>query len=75
MGRVSSRYRGRLSGFYSLTWSLGFSIGPITEGFLQRNVGLSTSFAVGAAMILLSATLLRLFFPREARALPKPSLR
>ena len=75
MGRVSSRYRGRLSGFYSLTWSLGFSIGPITEGFLQRNVGLSTSFAVGAAMILISATLLRLFFPREARALPKPSLR
>lgn len=75
MGRVSSRYRGRLSGFYSLTWSLGFSIGPITEGFLQRNVSLSTSFAVGAAMILLSATLLRVFFPREARALPKPSLR
>jgi MFS family permease len=64
MERVATRYRSTLSGFYSLTWSLGFSIGPITAGWLQKNVGLSTSFAIGAALVALSATLLRLFFPK-----------
>jgi MFS family permease len=64
MERVSTRYRGTLSGFYSLTWSLGFSIGPITAGWLQLNVGLSTSFLIGAALVALSATLLRVFFPK-----------
>jgi MFS family permease len=64
MERVSSRHRGTLSGFYSLTWSVGYSIGPITAGWLQQNVGLSASFVVGAAFVALSATCLRVFFPR-----------
>ena len=64
MERVSARYRGTLSGFYSLTWSLGFSIGPIMAGFLQTNVGLSASFVIGAVLVGGSATLLRVFFPR-----------
>ncbi len=64
MERVSARHRGTLSGFYSLSWSLGFSIGPITAGFLQTNVGLSASFVIGAVLVGGSATLLRVFFPR-----------
>ena len=62
MGRVSDRYRGTLSGFYSLTWSVGYSIGPITAGWLQQNVGLSSSFVIAAGCVGLSGALLRLFF-------------
>lgn len=65
MERVSSRYRGTLSGFYSLTWSIGYSIGPITSGWLFQHVGLSASFVIGAAFVGLSALLLRIFFPRS----------
>ena len=64
MERVSARMRGTLSGFYSLTWSVGYSIGPVTAGFLQTNVGLSASFVIGAVLVGGSATLLRVFFPR-----------
>jgi MFS family permease len=66
MERVSGRYRGTLSGFYSLTWSVGYSIGPITAGWLQKNVGLSSSFVIAAGCVGLSGMLLRLFFgPHE----------
>lgn len=65
MGRVSARNRATLSGFYSLTWSLGFSIGPISAGFLLRYVGSSTAFLLGAACLIASATLLRFFFAKE----------
>ncbi|MGZ3664845.1 MAG: MFS transporter [Ktedonobacterales bacterium] len=65
MGRVSARNRATLSGFYSLTWSLGFSIGPISAGFLLKHVGSSTAFMLGAACLVASATLLRVFFPKE----------
>ncbi|WIG57868.1 MAG: hypothetical protein OJF49_000613 [Ktedonobacterales bacterium] len=69
MSRVSTRYRGRLSGFYSMTWSIGYSIGAVVEGWLQQHVGLSASFPVGALFLVTSATLLRLFFGRDK---PKP---
>ncbi|HUY78784.1 MAG TPA: MFS transporter [Ktedonobacterales bacterium] len=62
MERVSSRYRATLSGFYSLTWSIGYSIGPATAGWLQLHVSLSASFALGAACLLLAASILYLFF-------------
>jgi MFS family permease len=67
MGRVSSRYLGTLSGFYSLTWGVGYSIGPITAGWLQQHVGLSSSFVIAAGCIGLSGIMLRLFFGREER--------
>lgn len=62
MARVSSRHRATLSGFYSVTWSIGFSIGPSIAGFLQQRISLSAAFPVGAAMLVLSASLLRTFF-------------
>lgn len=62
MGRVSRRYRATLSGFYSVTWSIGYSIGPTLAGFLQKQINLSASFVVGAVCLTLSATLLRVFF-------------
>ena len=65
---VSTRHRATLSGFYSLTWSIGFGIGSVIEGFLQDHVSLSASFPVGAALLLLAATLLRVFFVRTKPA-------
>ena len=65
MESVSSRYRATLSGFYSLTWSFGYSVGPFVGGHLDQAVGLSASFVVGASLLLASSTLLRLFFGRS----------
>jgi predicted MFS family arabinose efflux permease len=68
MEQVSSRYRATLSGFYSVTWSLGFSFGAVLTGWLQDHVNLSAAFLVAAVFIGGSALLLRLFFPRPRDA-------
>jgi MFS family permease len=68
MGRVSRRLRATLSGFYSVTWSIGATIGPGVAGVLQQHVSLSGGFYVGAACVSLSATLLWLFFGRAGGA-------
>src|SRR5215471_19116083 len=71
MEQASDRHRATLSGFYSVTWSIGFSIGPSIGGWLQSNVGLSASFVFGAFCLLLAPSLLITFFgkllkqPRE----------
>jgi MFS family permease len=67
MEQVSDRHRATLSGFYSVTWSIGFSIGPAIGGWLQSNVSLSTSFVFGAFCLLLAPTLLLTFFGRQLR--------
>lgn len=67
MEQVSSRYRATLSGCYSVTWSLGFSIGPTLAGWLYQNLGSLPTFIVGAACLTSAATLLRLFFGKSAR--------
>ena len=67
MENVSDRYRGRLSGFYSTTWSIGFSVGPSIAGWLQTNVSLSTSFLFGAACLVLAPSLLLVFFGNRKR--------
>jgi MFS family permease len=62
MEQVSDRYRATLSGFYSVTWSIGFSVGPTAAGWLQTNVNLSTTFVFGAICLSLSASLLLLLY-------------
>ena len=64
MEQVSDRHRATLSGFYSVTWSIGFSIGPSIGGWLQSNVSLSASFVFGAFCLLLAPSLLLTFFGR-----------
>jgi len=71
MEQVSDRQRATLSGLYSVTWSIGFSIGPTIGGWLQTNVGLSTSFIFGACCLVLAPTLLLTFFGRQLRQPPK----
>jgi MFS family permease len=69
MESVSTRWRATLSGFYNVTWSLGFSVGPGIAGYLQQHVGLSASFVVGAGCVATAATLLLVFFrPRAPEA-------
>ncbi|HZS75127.1 MAG TPA: MFS transporter [Ktedonobacteraceae bacterium] len=65
MEQVSDRFRATLSGFYSVTWSIGFSVGPTIAGWLQTNVNLSTAFVFGACCLATSSTLLLLFFGRK----------
>lgn len=67
MEQVSDRQRATLSGFYSVTWSIGFSIGPAVGGWLQSSVSLSTSFVFGAFCLLLAPTLLLTFFGKVPR--------
>jgi MFS family permease len=68
MEQVSERYRATLSGFYSVTWSIGFSLGPSIGGWLQTRVSLSAAFVFGALCLLISATLLLLSFGRRCPA-------
>ena len=65
MEQVSDRHRATLSGFYSVTWSIGFSFGPSIGGWLQSNVSLSSSFVFGAFCLLLAPSLLLTFFGRQ----------
>jgi MFS family permease len=67
MEQVPDRHRATLSGFYSVTWSVGFSIGPSIGGWLQSNVSLSTSFIFGAICLTASASLLLLFFGSQLK--------
>jgi len=64
MGSVSSRWRATLSGFYGITWSLGFGVGATLAGFLQQHIGLSAPFFVGAGCIVIAPILLFVFFGR-----------
>jgi len=67
MEQVSDRHRATLSGFYSVTWSIGFSVGPSIGGWLQSNVSLSTSFVFGACCLLVAPTLLLTFFGKQLK--------
>jgi predicted MFS family arabinose efflux permease len=65
MEQVSSRQRATLSGLYSVTWSIGFSIGPTIAGWLQTQVSLSASFVFGAFCLLICPSVLLFFFGRR----------
>jgi MFS family permease len=71
MERVSDRQRATLAGFYSVTWSIGFSVGPTVGGWLQSNVSLSTSFVFGAFCLVLAPSLLLTFFGKKLIRLPE----
>ncbi|MFI5276394.1 MAG: MFS transporter [Ktedonobacterales bacterium] len=68
MERVDARFRARLSGFYSVTWSIGFSVGAAASGWLQRNVNLSIGFLLGAVLLAIAPTWLLLAFARDPNA-------
>jgi len=63
--RVSDRYRARLTGLYSVTYSIGFSFGPATSGELQQVGGFTAAFIVAAAVYFVGSSLLWLFFRKR----------
>jgi MFS family permease len=65
MEQVSDRQRAILAGCYAVTWSIGFSIGPMIAGWLQSSVSLSASFVFGGFCLLLAPSLLLLFFGKK----------
>ncbi|GHO87893.1 MFS transporter [Dictyobacter formicarum] len=65
MEQVSNRQRATLAGLYSVTWSIGFSVGPAIAGWLQTSISLSASFVYGAVCLLLAPTFLLIFFGRK----------
>jgi len=65
MEQVSARYRATLSSFYSVTWSVGFTIGSASAGWLYQHVSYGAAVSLSALCIALAATLLRVWFARH----------
>jgi MFS family permease len=65
--QLPEKHRATGFGFYSVTWGLGYSLGPALGGWLQVHVGLSAGFVFGAACLLLAPSMLLAFFGRRTR--------
>lgn len=65
--QLPEEHRSTGFGFYSVTWGLGYSLGPALGGWLQVRVGLSAGFVVGAICMVIAPTLLLAFFGRRTR--------
>ena len=63
--RVPEQHRSRLTGLYSVAYSIGFSLGPAASGQLQKAGGFTPAFLMGTACYLSGATLLYLFSGRQ----------
>jgi MFS family permease len=63
--QVPEVYRARLTGLYSVTYSIGFSLGPAASGQLQKMGGFTPAFLMGAGCYLCGASLLYVFFGRR----------
>lgn len=71
--QIPEEHRATGFGLYSVTWGLGYSLGPALGGWLQVQVSLSAGFVVGAICLALAPTMLLAFFGRRARS-PAPVL-
>jgi MFS family permease len=63
--QMPEEYRATLFRFYSVTWGLGYSLGPSLGGWLQVHVSLSAGFVVGAICLTAAPVLLLSFFGRR----------
>jgi len=70
--QVPEQYRGRLTGMYSVTFSIGYSLGPLLSGQIQRAAGFTPAFLVGTVCYLFGASLLYIFFGRSGSRDTKP---
>ncbi len=69
MEQVPASQRSTLSGLYSVTWAVGFGIGPIATGWLHGATGRFTApFLLAAACYGVATVALYLFFGRRVRA-------
>lgn len=65
MEQAPPRHRATLSGFYGVTWGVGYSLGAIIAGTLQQRVSLSAPFAIGGLCLGTASVLLLVFFGRR----------
>lgn len=63
--RVPEHYRARLTGMYSVTYSIGYSLGPAASGTIQKVGGFTPAFLMGATCYCIGASLLHIFFGRR----------
>jgi MFS family permease len=70
MSQVPAEQRATASGLYSVTWSVGFSLGPALSGVIQQRAGFTPAFLVGAMTMSVGAILLRAFFLSKPRVSP-----
>jgi MFS family permease len=70
MSQVPAEQRATISGLYSVTWSVGFSVGPALSGVIQQRAGFTPAFLAGAITLTAGAILLRMFFLRKPQPLP-----
>jgi MFS family permease len=62
--QVPEVYRGRATGLYSITYSIGAALGPALSGQIQKIGGFTPAFLVGGACYSAGASLLYVFFRR-----------
>jgi MFS family permease len=67
MSQVPAEQRATASGIYSVTWSVGFSIGPALSGVIQQRAGFTPAFLAGAATMSVGVILLHTFFLSKPR--------
>lgn len=68
MSSVPAEQRATVSGLYSTTWSIGFSLGPAISGAVQQRAGFTPAFLLGAASMSCGSLLLWYFFLRRPSA-------
>jgi MFS family permease len=64
--RVPEAYRGRATGLYSVTYSIGAALGPAFSGQIQKIGGFTPAFLMGGLCYGVGASLLFLFFRGNA---------
>lgn len=67
VSQVPEEQRATISGLYSTTWSVGFSLGPALSGVVQQHAGFAPAFLLGAASMFAGSALLYAFFLRPPR--------
>ena len=67
VSRVPEEQRATVSGLYSTTWSIGFSLGPALSGVVQQRAGFTVAFLLGAVSMGVGSALLWSFFLRGRR--------
>jgi MFS family permease len=65
--RVPEVYRARLTGFYSVTYSIGASLGPAASGQIQKTGGFTPAFLMASGLYFVGVSMLYGFFGRRAR--------
>jgi MFS family permease len=71
--RVPEIFRARLTGFYSVTYSIGSSLGPAASGQIQKSGGFTPAFLLASCLYFVGTSLLYAFFGRRRARVEQPA--